>query len=261
MFLKNAVSFFGKLFGKNQDHKQRILVIGGSGRVGSLILPYLSEENELTILDLEAPPKGPWKYIRDNALDRRNLTKACKNQEALIYLAVGKPHDNIEAAHDVNVKGLHLALESAWQAEILRAIYASTLSVYEDLHAFTEGQANNENNAPRPKRVYGLTKALGEETCRFFSRKKGMTIFALRLFLPVSRKEWHEKKDGLNVDCRTSAPDVARAFMAALKTDHEGFEIFHISGDYTGKVFSHEKAKRILNWGPMERPSYDSASR
>lgn len=224
------------------------MVIGGSGHVGRLILPLMSNEFDITVYDLVKPPKGSWKFVHGDVLNFLSLCKACQNQAAIVYLAMGKPDDDIHAAYDVNVKGLHLALEAAWKAKVPRAVYASTLSIYEDLPRFDEGGADDEAMAPRPSRVYGLSKFFGEEVCRFVSRKRGMTIFALRLFLPVSQEERREKSIARPVDCRTSAPDVARAFIAALNTRYQGFEVFHITGDRTGKAFSHSKAKKILNW-------------
>ena len=33
---------------------------------------------------------------------------------------------------------------------------------------------------------------------------------------------------------------------------HADFEAIHITGDTTGRAYRHEKAKRLLNWEPLE---------
>ena len=40
--------------------KTQLLVIGGSGHVGGLILPYLAEHYTLRVFDLKAPVVGEW---------------------------------------------------------------------------------------------------------------------------------------------------------------------------------------------------------
>ena len=47
----------------------------------------------------------------------------------------------------------------------------------------------------------------------------------------------------------TAGTDVARAVLAAL--DHrDGFEVFHISGDDSARLWSTEKARSVLGWQP-----------
>jgi len=52
----------------------------------------------------------------------------------------------------------------------------------------------------------------------------------------------------------TSASDVARALLAALAY-RAGFQSFMISGDYEQKLMNMSKARRLLGWAPLARPS------
>ncbi len=247
------LSFLRKWFKKNPSPVYQVLIIGGSGSVGRLLLPFLVKEFSLTVFDLKAPPRGSWKYISGDVQNQKALRVASKGMDALLYMAMGSinPIHHVTSSYDVNVKGLHLALEAAKRAGIKRVVYTSTISVYDGYGDLTMGVTDKEEVPPRAKTVYGLTKHFSEEVCRFFHDRYNMPVLVLRLFLPVSIEERRTKPfEGL-ADCRTAAPDLARAVISSLKSTHREFEIIHITGDRTGRAYRHEKAKKILDWEPQ----------
>jgi nucleoside-diphosphate-sugar epimerase len=233
----------------------KLLVVGGSGYVGRLVLPLLAERFTLRVFD-RVPPETPCEFIEGDVTDPNALNRAAAGMDALLYMAMGKGGpNNIQdptPAYDVNVKGLHLALDAARQAGIRHTVYTSSLSVH-DGHDLASGEFDKEKTPAEPLSVYGLTKWMGEEVCRFFHRKHGLPILALRLFRPVSVEEWESGKSHDSRDCRTAAPDLARALISALELDHDSFEVIHVTGDTTGLAYRHEKAKRILDWEPQFR--------
>lgn len=237
----------------------RVLVVGGSGYVGGLVLPTLAQRFTLRIFDRNPPADSGWEYVPGDITDPGALAAAAEGMEALLYMAMGTNrglggiHDLVPA-YDVNVKGVHLALDAAVQAGVKRAVYTSSLSVYDGHLDISSGATDREEVPPEPRTVYGFTKWLGEEVCRFVHRRHHLPILVLRLFYPLSQAQWHAHHDPAHVDGSTSAPDLARALIAALELDHSGFEIIHITGDYTGRAYKHEKAKRLLGWEPLERP-------
>jgi nucleoside-diphosphate-sugar epimerase len=237
----------------------KVLVVGGSGYVGRLTMPYVAERFSLRIYDRVPPSNPDWEFIQGDVTDPTALAAACEGVDVLLYMAMGTNRGNPGIndpvpAYDVNVKGLHLALDAAVRAGVRHAVYTSTLSVYDGHLDITSGATDREEVPAEPRSLYGFTKLMGEEVCRFIHRKYDFPIFVLRLFMPVSQEQWHaQHNQQTRVDCRTSAPDLARAFIAAIAHDRPGFEIIHITGDYTGRAYHHEKAKRLLHWEPQER--------
>jgi nucleoside-diphosphate-sugar epimerase len=245
----------------------RVLVVGGSGKVGRMVLPLLDKRFELRVFDRNPPPFPVWEYVQGNVTDLAALRPAAEEMDALFYMAMGTgprktPQDpgslydvnDATAAYDVNVKGVHMALQGAVEAGIKRAVYTSSLSVYDGHLDIRSGVTDREDVPPAPTTVYGFTKRLGEQVFERFHRAHRLPVLILRLFLPVTQADWKAKHDPAHVDCRTSAPDLARAFTAALDFEHDGFEIVHVTGDHTGRAYHHEKAKRLLGWEPLERP-------
>ncbi|HEV2471855.1 MAG TPA: NAD(P)-dependent oxidoreductase, partial [Chthonomonadales bacterium] len=239
----------------------RVLVVGGSGKVGSLIVPALSREFEVRVYDRVSPAFAVHRFIEGDVTDPERLVSAAEGMDCLLYMAMGSWQrgavrwvEEPAAAYDVNVRGLHFALAAAVKAGVGRAIYTSSLSVYDGQYDLRSGLCNSEETSALPTGLYGFTKRLGEQVCEYFTRAHNLPTMALRLFLPVSQEVWQtERREDERPDCRTSGPDLARAVSAAIRYQGNGFEIVHITGDDTGRAFQHEKAGRLLGWAPAAR--------
>lgn len=238
----------------------KVLTIGGSGYVGGIVLPLLPEEFSLTVFDRKPPDWATQRpgtgFIQGDVTQIAQVQDTVQGMDLLLYMAMGVAGtdwiENIPAAYDVNAKGVHIAMEAAAAAGVKRAVFTSTLSVYDGHLDITSGATGSEEVPPDPLTVYGHTKRVGEMACRFVHRKHGFPIVVLRLFHPVTREKWHETYQPGKTNCQTAAPDLARAFAAALKLEHAGFEIIHVTGDTTGQAYRHEKARRLLGWSPTE---------
>ena len=241
------------------DTTLRVLVIGGSGYVGKLILPMLAEQHEVRVFDLAPPPLGPWKYSAGDVVDLHELEIVSKDTDALVFMAMGSTDDDgtfksnaaTRSAFDVSVKGLYFALDAARKAGLRHAVYTSSMSIYDG--PTTERYTQSEDIAADARDVYGLTKSLGEEVCRFAVRSWQMSVNVLRLCLPVSMEQWNANDADLSV-ITTSADDVGRALLAALNY-RNGYQDFMISGDRDYTCMDLSKAKRLLHWEPSARPT------
>ncbi len=245
----------------------RVLVVGGSGYLGSLVNPFLAEHHTLRVFDLNLPSNLASEYglgieyVRGSVCDPEALADAVKDIDVVLYMAMGShiPLDGddwgrIESrvnAFDVNVKGLHLALHAAHLAGISHAVFTSSMSVYADNGL--ERSGSDEETPPDSDYIYGFTKRLGEEVCRNACRMWGMSINALRLFLPVPKDKWLVEARKSEPTLWTTAEDTARAILAALEYQ-DGFQAFTISGDHQQRLMNMAKAKCLLNWEPLARP-------
>jgi nucleoside-diphosphate-sugar epimerase len=234
----------------------RILVVGGSGIVGTLVTPMLAKTHELRIVDMRPPQSGQFDYVQGDVTNYGDLEKAVIGMDSIIYMAMGsldwETPGGVASAFDVNVKGVYLALKAAHQAGIDQAVYTSTMSVYNgDL---MQRYFSDEDLTPDATEVYGFTKRLGEEVCRNATRSWGMNINAFRLCLPTPEDKWISETILGVPTIATTSGDVARAIMAALEF-RAGFQAFMISGDYENKIMRMSKAKRLLGWEPLARPT------
>jgi len=228
----------------------RVVVVGGSGRVGTGVLPYLASWHEVVNFDIRPPSVPAGRYVRGSLFDTELLGRVLTQADGVIFMALGVWPPEVDASYEINVRGVHYVLEAARQAGLMHVVHSSTASVHDE----SKGSFPDEEMPLEPLHVYGLTKGLGETVCRWFCRMYGMSVLALRLFAPQPYENWLAQ-------CRTRMPngwttflDTARAYDAALRaTSHSGFDAVFISGDWTGTYVNCAKAKRVLGWEPLDR--------
>lgn len=232
----------------------RVLIIGGSGGVATLVIPILKTKHSLRVFDLRPPKDASLEYHPGNITDHEAVEQAMQGMDALIYMAMGSldwdEWPGTDSGFDANVKGLHFALKAAAKAGIKQAVYTSSMSVYANL---LSRYFPDEDITPDEKELYGFTKWLGEEVCKNAYRRWGMNINALRLCHPTAKEVWLEQTQTGMPTIATMDEDVARAMLAALEFQG-GFQTFMISGDYEQKFMNMSKAKRLLRWEPLARP-------
>src|SRR5262249_56406834 len=112
----------------------RVLVVGGSGYVGSLVTPLL-QHHMLRIFD-PLPPVVDAEHVQADATDCPALVAAMARVDAVVHAAMG-PADGAETeiagpAFDVNVKSVYLTLRAGYETGVPHAVYLSSLSVYRD---------------------------------------------------------------------------------------------------------------------------------
>lgn len=121
----------------------KVLVIGGSGFIGSHVADALSDAGHaVTILDRHRSPylRDDQSFINGDILDREGMRDAVQGHEAIYHLA-GIAHLDIGITAPIetveqNVLGTVIALEAARLAEVKRFVYASSLYVYSEGGSF-----------------------------------------------------------------------------------------------------------------------------
>ena len=118
----------------------RLLLVGGSGRVGSMVIPYLKTKHSIRILDIEPPTDSTLDFIEGSVTNPKTVQQALEGMDTFIYMVMKNPtseissvatFEDIVANHQVNVMGVHLFLHAANEVGIKRGIYTSTFTVHE----------------------------------------------------------------------------------------------------------------------------------
>lgn len=224
----------------------RILAVGASGHVGRLILPRLQDKHSVTVLDPRDPPTRGARHVRASLLEDDTVRRLLgANTDALLYMPLGngplgEPEvRDLDSLYDLQVKGLHRVLQHCADAGVGRVVYTSSMSVVPN-----PGEAEPD--------VYGFVKLLGEQVCRYASRRYGLTTVCLRLYKPLALEEWRST----DLRAATEAEDVARLVDLALTTPLSGCHVLNTGGDWTNHSVDSSRAAEVLGWKPRARPGW-----
>ncbi len=254
----------------------KILLIGGSGKVGTFITPYLLKEHELRVLDIRPPVSKKVEFIEGSICDPTALKVALTGCDSFINLVMmgaqggtstEQDIELIQSNYAVNAMGLHLLLYTAQSMKIMSGVHTSTMSVHfrerarMGRYVYTD---ENLTNLDSPS-VYGLTKGLGENICAYFATWFEMNIVALRITGPRTREEYlaerkERPKNFTGPLFVTDEEDLAKAYLAALKhvsIGHGNFEAMFISGDELEIDHNMSRARRLLGWAPQSQSLVD----
>ena len=156
-----------------------VLVTGGSGYIGSVLVPALiAEGHHVTVMDLVQPVTSAW--LKRDVFAEPVKAADLQNFEAVIHLAaiVGDEacHQKPGNAVEVNFLATKYLAKSCKEAS-KRLIFSSSCSVYGVKHGMS-----NEQTDPEPYSVYGLTKLKAEEDVL----KAGGVVFRLGTVYGIS---------------------------------------------------------------------------
>jgi nucleoside-diphosphate-sugar epimerase len=171
----------------------KIVVTGGSGTVGKYVVDELKKGNhDVTVLargktstmSLETMDVA---FCKGDICAPWSCKKAFRGAEAVIHLAA-IPHlftKPPEKVFHINVIGTFNVFQAASDVGIEKVVYASSDSSYgfnwrnsfEDI-LLPEYLPIDETHPQKPKDAYGLSKKVGEEIARTFTRKYGVTTIS-----------------------------------------------------------------------------------
>ena len=227
----------------------RVLVTGSAGFIGTHVSrAFLGEGFEVTGFDQRESTEPGITSVIGDLLDSESLTAAVRGHDVIVHIgAIGDVYlaaTNPELAASVNVTGstnIALAAETAGA----RVVYASTWEVYGD----PIYEPVDERHPCDPDHPYNITKLAGERMLLASDRLRDVPVLALRLgtayglgMRPNSVFEIfidHARRgepitiqgDGSQGRQFTHARDIARAFVAAAKSNLRGMPLNVVSSE------------------------------
>jgi UDP-glucose 4-epimerase len=171
----------------------KILVIGGSGFIGSFVVEELLKNPVAEVVVYDNFTRGKREYLEASLKDPRCtifpfggdirdtdiLDTAMKGKDYVICLAAMwllHCKDYPRTAFEVNVAGTFNVLEACVNNKIKKLIWSSSASVYGDAVEIPMTEAHPYNN----KNFYGATKIAGEAMCTAYNDRYGLQVIGLR---------------------------------------------------------------------------------
>lgn len=197
---------------RDEIRAQRVLVTGGCGFIGSHITEWLLNNKCRHVRVLDNLCTGHFSNIEhlqkqypfnlefvfgdvskyQDCLDAMNgMTIVC-HQAAL--RSVTQSMDNPLATNNANVTGTLNIFQAAKESGIKRVVYASSSSVYGDVHEFPEREGHESHKVLSP---YAATKAMTEIYGQIYKTAFGLETIGLRLF----QRLWTKTRSQQRIRC------------------------------------------------------------
>lgn len=167
---------------------RKILVTGGAGFIGSHVVPELLAHNDCEVVVLDNLSTGKRCHVPEGArfqlLDIRSRElwdfMAREKFQTVIHLAaqtlVPYSMEHPEEDEDLNVTAMVHLLEGCRKTGVEQFIFSSSAAVYGD----NQNLPLKETEVPAPTSFYGLSKVVGEEYIRMYSRCFGLKHLIFR---------------------------------------------------------------------------------
>src|ERR1051325_223326 len=165
--------------------KDKILVIGSSGQIGTELTEKLQEiygiENVIASdIKKHFNHKGIFEEL--DILDKERLTEIVSDHSItqvylLAALLSATAEKNPQFAWKLNMESLFNVLELAREKKIQKIYWPSSIAVF--------GPTTPKENVPQftimePSTVYGVSKLAGERWCEYYFMKHGVDVHSLR---------------------------------------------------------------------------------
>jgi uronate dehydrogenase len=232
------------------NQRERILITGPAGRVGTHLVPLLRDHFALRLFELkEIPAVGDDEVIRGDIRDLDALTEACRGVRAMIHLAAVPDEDDFESKLlPMNLQGGYNAFEAACRSKVPRMIFTSTAQTVLN---YKKGEWVTPDMPARPFTVYACTKMFGEALARYYVDRRGMSILCIRLawFQNYDSRELHTRRDMAQEWC--SPRDLTQLLVKAIQADLD-FGIFFGVSNNTGRYWDISNGERLLGYAPED---------
>ncbi len=155
--------------------------------MGRYLLRELGAEHDVRAFDLRPPPDPNVTFVGGDITNLEDCKRAVEGAEVVIHLAaIPNPlSDPPERVMRVNAMGTFDMLEAAASAGVRRVVTASTDSalgfVFRKRDFLPAYLPIDESHPLQPQDPYGLSKLIGEEICKSYTRAHGLETVCVRI--------------------------------------------------------------------------------
>lgn len=202
--------------------KQRVLITGAAGKVGSALWQAWEKQDiyTLTLMDIN-PIEDAMSHVEQADIrDYAAMKELCKEQDVLVHLAYVRQDSLGKVPGEVSDIGASMTLfEAAREGGVQKIIYASTNHVSGWNERLNSPPKFSTGDQVRPDSWYGAMKGMAEIAGRYLVDAHGMRFISIRI----------------GTFNGTSEPNDIR-HCSTLLTPRDCVQLFGLAVDYKGPV-------------------------
>ena len=183
----------------------RVVVTGGSGKVGRAVLRELLEHGH-DVLNVDRTPPDPTRsppapFLPADLTDYGQTLEALSGAEvlsgveAVVHLAaIPSPvHATPDVVFSTNIRSTHTVFAAAVRLGLKRVVWASSeTTLGTPFDTPPDYTPVDERSTLRPESSYALSKVLGEEMARQFARWSAVPFVGLRFSNVMERADYQQ---------------------------------------------------------------------
>lgn len=244
----------------------RVVVTGAAGLIGGVLREGLSSDLEIAAVDVRGI-EGVESTVADMAKGGRKVRRAFRNADVVVDLAaapsVTTPWDFV---YRNNVRATINAFEAAREAGVGRVVFASSNHVtgmYEQDEPYSsivrgDYEGIDPRGVPllttahaiRPDSPYGVGKAFGEATARYYSEEHDISALCLRI---GSCKRSDRPENAREFATLITHTDLVRLVECCIRAaDDLRFGIYYGVSDNKWRFWDITDAREELGYEPQD---------
>lgn len=231
-----------------------ILLTGAAGRIGSAFRlahgnTYRFRLADLITEGLVHTPGSGHEIVRLDVADAAACGRACAGIDTVIHLAADpSPEADFEASLlDANIRGVVNVFRAASEAGCRRVVFASSVHA---IAGYPGDDPLPDNAPPRPKNLYGSSKAFGEAVAATYAAA-GLSGIAIRIGA-YDAPWFHELGDAREATAYVSARDMNQLLVLSVETPDIDYAVVAGISDNHRKRFDLIQTRRLLDYSPED---------
>ncbi len=228
--------------------KKKVLLLGASGNIAPHLLPGLEPYYHLCLADITPHPDGK-PILTVDVTSYQQVKEAARGMDAIMNFTVVRDHP--VQSFEVSTLGAWHVMKAAAELDIKKIIHTgpqAIRSAYDhDFDIIDVPEAPGSG-------YYGLTKMLGMEVCRIYSRAYDIQTICF-LFNGLGPKPTEKVIQKDFPPFTIVWEDLQQACRLALEIESvpDNFQVFNMLSYEGHQKYSVDKARRILGFEPLEK--------
>lgn len=232
----------------------RVLITGAAGRVATAFRQFAGDRYAFRLAEKEI---GLLQGVRsdDQALafditDLQACRAACVNVDTVLHLAADASPDAdfCSSLMNNNILGTFNIFRAAKDAGCKRVVFASSAQAVE---GYPLDYLVHPEDAPKPKNMYGASKAFGEGIAAYFAHQEGLSALSVRL-ANFTTLEMGQQISARDMSAFLSHRDAANLLDRCIRIAGVQYAVVHGISNNRYKRLSLEETTRLLEYYPED---------